>query len=323
MLDLNRNIKATVGNLSIPTRLFGPRELYGSKIITHFDTTDYKNYSLTTLTYVPIPQTGRTVIQAMFDISPQRRRYNYTDTASQALNISESSNAWVRISATSVNQFSGSSFDTNKGTLGVGGANASSLIELFTPFSGTRDIAPNSAVTIGFYSFLNQIIPVHVGIGPNRGAAAPSQVLNFGFTYTGTSATNTQNSAAFFARTGTTNTSVRVSNIKSMTPYINSYQMFLFTITGNSYYWYMNNELFDSGTIGVGIVAPNLFYPFTGFTASTGNYFSIEGILQGNTNTCEGFIASEYTTSEQVALLNDYFITKFKNKRGSTTNRYR
>jgi hypothetical protein len=108
-----------------------------------------------------------------------------------------------------------------------------------------------------------------------------------------------------------------------MTPYLNSYQMFLFTITGNSYYWYMNNELFDSGTIGVGIVAPNLFYPFTGFTASTGNYFSIEGISQGNTNTCEGFIASEYTTSEQVSLLNDYFITKFKNKKGSITNRYR
>jgi hypothetical protein len=255
----------------------------------------------------------------MFDISPQRRRYNLS-SAAQYANISESTTTWIIATGTSLNQFSGSSFDTNKGTLGVGGAAASSLIELYTPFSGTRDIAPNSAVTIGFYSFLNQIIPVHVGIGPNRAA---TQVLNFGFTYTGTSATNTQNSAAFFARTGTTNTSVRVSNIKSMTPYINYYQMFLFTITGNSYYWYMNNELFDSGTIGVGIVAPNLFYPFTGFTASTGNYFSIEGLVQGDTNTCEGFIASEYTTSEQVALLNNYFITKFKNKRGSVTNRYR
>lgn len=321
MLDLNRNIKATVGNLSIPTRLFGPRELYGSKIITHFDTTDYKNYSLTTLTYVPIPQTGLTVIQSMFDISPQRRRYNYTIDAVIGT-ISESSDTWVRISATSINQFSGSSFDTNKGTLGVGGTAASSLIELYTPFSGSRDIAPNSAVTIGFYSFLNAPITNHIGIGPYRGAVTPTlitRVLNFGFTYTGTA----NNNAAFFARTGTTNTSVRVSNIKSMTPYINSYQMFLFTVTGNSYYWYMNNELFDSGTIGVGIVAPNLFYPFTGFTASTGNYFSIEGILQGNTNTCEGFIASEYTTSEQVKLLNDYFITKFKNKKGSVTNRYR
>jgi len=92
--------------------------------------------------------------------------------------------------------------------------------------------------------------------------------------------------------------------------------MWLFTITGSNYYWYMNGDLFDSGPLGAGIVAPNLFYPFTGSTASTGNYLSIDGGAQGNYNPCELFIASEYTPPEQVKLLYNYFIVKFKNKIG-------
>ena len=43
---------------------------YHDKIIYQkFDATDYKNYSLSTLTYVPIPQTGSTLVAAAFDIS--------------------------------------------------------------------------------------------------------------------------------------------------------------------------------------------------------------------------------------------------------------
>ena len=309
MLDLNRNIKVTVGNLSIPTRLFGPRELFGRSLITHFDATDYKNYSLSALTYVPIPQTGLTLAPAAYDTSFNRRRYNY---ATLPGNSTEANNLWVGYPTGNFNYFTGSTFDTNKGSLGYYQQGATMAIQLYTPYSGNNNLAPNSAVTLGFYSFLNPTQTNHIGFGPTRFQIGNSLGNNiFGFSYT----SNTGNRAAFYGKTGTTG-NVRISNAIDITTYTLKHNMFLFTITGSNYYWYINNNLIDSGTLGAGIVSPNLFYPFTGSTSAIGNFLSMDGAIQGNSNPCEFFIASEYTLPEQVNLLYDYFIIKFKNKIG-------
>lgn len=310
-------VPTIINRSSIPIRLVGPRELYGSSLITHFDATDYKNYSLSTLTYVPIPQTGSTLVAAAFDTSFTRRRYNTVSNVAFTINITEANNTWIGNPTAGINVFTGSSFDTNKGSLGNGNQFATTAIGLFTPYSGNNNLAPNSAVTLGFYGFLNANNLNHPGFGPQRfqNAIGINNSI-FGFSYTGNSG-SANNNVAFYGKTGTT-VNVQMSNIKNVASYVLKHSMWLFTITGSNYYWYMNGVLFDSGPLGAGIVAPNLFYPFTGSTASTGNYLSIDGGINGNYNPCEFFIASEYTPPEQVKLLNDYFIVKFKNK----TNRY-
>jgi hypothetical protein len=98
------------------------------------------------------------------------------------------------------------------------------------------------------------------------------------------------------------------------TPYVTKTSMFLGTITGNTFYVYIDDKLITSGTM-TGAV-----YPISGNT-NIGGYFldsSQAGSIQGSQGkTHEGFISHSYTTPEQVKLLYNYFTTKFRNKRGN------
>jgi hypothetical protein len=309
MLDLNRNIKPTIGNLSLPIRTFGPRELYGSKLLTHVDTMDYKNFSTDIFNKVNPPNTGETIIQSIFDISPYARRYNIPS----ALTTSETGTTWITtVALTSTTQgFSASSFDTNKGTFPrydsfFNGQGMSREAMLLTPYAGFRNLAPNSGFTLcswvasqGGGTNANFTIGMGVyarGVGNLFNLFQPTTFGSNVFLYVNT----VQQNASY---------TLTASNAKTT--------MHLITVTGYNYYWYIDNILYSSGTI-----TGTTLYPFTSSSSQRHFYvngvpsISFQGIGGGLARTLEGFFASEYTTPEQVQLLYDYFNIKTKNKLG-------
>jgi hypothetical protein len=196
-----------------------------------------------------------------------------------------------------VNQFSGSSFDTNKGVFGIG--TNSNSITMISPLINTVATAPQSAATLCFYGYWNGQIAGSPVLGLNRaysfqglfgfGQSTSSDIVNF-----------TIKNVSQFSFNGLI--------------YAQKTSMFLATITGNTLNVYANNTLLTSRTMTGAI------YPITGAN-NAGGYF-LDCSLGSNPafsafKTHEGFISHSYTTPEQVNLLYNYFTTKFKNKIGN------
>jgi len=297
---------------TIPTRLFGPRELFGSSLLTHVDTMDYKNFSTDRFNKVNPPNTGETVIQSIFDISPYGRRYNLL---SAYTNVTETATTWTTtIPLTTTTQgFSASSFDTNKGTYpradsySIGQGHNQFTTPMASPYANFRNLAPNSAFTL-----CNWIS--HQGSQTNADASMGIGISSF-------------NQATYILGLDVPqlnyggNMLLTVKGVRQAPRYLPTVNnalttMHLITVTGYNYYWYTNNVLYSSGTI-TGVT----LYPFT-TTGSTFFYLNSVPLITfvwGNNpiaRTLEGFYATEYTTPEQVNLLYNYFIIKTKNKLG-------
>jgi hypothetical protein len=302
LLDISGNTFSSLGS-SVPTRLFGPREIYGNSLQVHVDTTDYRNLFTTATGTTNVPVTGQTQVRRLDDISGKGRKFYYFSgtTAQEGASLIDVE----RFSSTTLNQFSGSSFDTNKGVFGID--NFPSVVSLnkvmVSLLSFTAITAPDSAATVCFYGywygFQNYTASV---IGLARQYYLLGPLLGFG------SANSSYD--MFFNVKGTIRSSFNA------VAYAQKTSMFLGTITGNTYYWYINDILITSGTMTGAI------YPISGGN-NIGGYWvdSFQGTSAraSLSKTHEGFISHSYTTPEQVKLLYNYFTTKFKNKRGNYT----
>jgi hypothetical protein len=307
LLDISGNTFSTLGN-SVPTRLFGPRELFGDSLLVHVDTTDYRNLFTTATGSTNVSLTGRSQVKRIDDISGKGRKFYYfTGQTALESTIITGSPFQETFTSTTFNQFTGSTFDTNKGVFGIdtgaiAGGNFTNNITMVSPFSSTRNIAPESAATacsyLTYFGASNALLGIGVGVGY-------SGTLPFGFV----SQSNAPNNIiGFYVKS--------VNRFSFFTnPYLNKTIMLLGTISGNSYSIYVNNILITSGTMTGSI------YPLSGAAAAGGFTLDTQANPGGPTNsltkTHEGFISSTYTTPEQVNLLYNYFITKFKNKVGN------
>jgi hypothetical protein len=294
LLDISGNTFSSLGS-SVPTILVGPRQIYGDSLQVHVDTTDYRNMFSTATGSTNVSLTGQTQVKRIDDISGKGRKFYYFTGVSSVEGVTiNGSTIQETFTSTTVNQFSGSSFDTNKGVFGIGTTNSS--IVMISPLINTFVTAPDSAATLCFYSYWG-----------GQSAGAPVFGLSRGYSL---------NPVFYFGQNNnSTILNFYVKNVSRFTFNISAYaqktSLFLATITGNTYYFYINDTFISSGTMTSGV------YPITGVNSS-GGYF-IDCALASTpqfsgTKTHEGFISHSYTTPEQVKLLYNYFTTKFKNK---------
>ena len=306
LLDISGNTFSTLGP-SVPTRLIGPRELFGDSLLVHVDTSDYRNLFTTATGSTNVSLTGQSQVKRIDDISGKGSKFYYfTGATSLESTIINGSTIQETFTSTTINQYSGSSFDTNKGVFGIDSGiplvNQSTNIVMTSPFSVRNDIAPQSAATVcSYFTYLNNMTSTF-----NLGLSRQYQFNNnFGFLFT-TTGTFLQFHVKASSRFQLT-----------PTPFIGKTIMLLGTITGNSYSIYINNNLITSGTMTGSI------YPLTAQTAEASGGFLLDTLQNPLTinTTCskthEAFISSSYTTPEQAKLLYNYFITKFKNKVGN------
>jgi hypothetical protein len=305
LLDISGNTFSSLGS-SVPTRLIGPREIYGDSLQVHVDTTDYRNMFSTATGSTNVSPTGKTHVKRIDDISGKGRKFYYF-TGTSGIDGSYTINGTSfqeTFTSTTLNQFSGSSFDTNKGVFGIDsyGTFGGSNINMLSTLSYTALTAPDSAATVCSYAYWNTPINAALTLGLVRQYYLLNSLIGF---------------------SNGNNTNVISFNVKQVTrftfnatPYLNRTSMFLGTITGNTYYVYVNDTLITSGTM-TGTVYPisgNLTNNIGGYFLDSSQALSTNGTLS---KTHEGFISHSYTTPEQVKLLYNYFTTKFKNKIGN------
>lgn len=297
LLDISGNTFSTLGN-TVPTRLIGPRELYGDSLQVHVDTTDYRNLFSTATGTTNVSPTGQTQVKRIDDISGKGRKFYYFTGVSMVEGVTiNGSTIQETFTSTTINQFSGSSFDTNKGVFGIGTSSSSNI--MISPLINTVVTAPQSAVTLCFYGYWNGQAAGSPGLGLSRaysfqglfgfGQSVTSDILNF---YIKNTSQFSFNGLIYAQKTS----------------------MFLVTITGNTLDVYVNNTLLTSKTM------TGTIYPITG-SNNAGGYCLDCSIGSSPAfsafKTHEGFISHSYTTPQQVNLLYNYFTTKFKNKRGN------
>jgi hypothetical protein len=289
LLDISGNTFSTLGP-SVPTRLIGPRELFGDSLQVHVDTTDYRNLFTTNTGSTNVSLTGQSQVKRIEDISGKGRKFYYFSGSANG-NAFESLSflAPESFTSTTINQFSGSSFDTNKGVLYNG--------QFCSPLNPTFVTAPQSAATVCFYGWYG-------GSQANQYVIGLGRSYSFSFALFGFE-THNSNIFRFY-----TNSVLRFTG--NSTPYVNKNIMLLGTISGNSYSIYINDNLISSGTM------TGSLYPISASAGNSGGY-ALDADqstywFAGNSTTIESFISHSYTTPEQAKLLYNYFITKFKNK---------
>lgn len=297
LLDISGNTFSSLGN-TVPTILVGPRQIYGDSLQVHVDTTDYRNMFSTATGSTNVSLTGQTQVKRIDDISGNGRKFYYFTGVSSVEGVTiNGSTIQETFTSTTINQFSGSSFDTNKGVFGIG--TTTSSITMISPLINTFVTAPNSAATLCSYLYWGGQVAGAPALGLNRGYSFQG-LFNFG-------QSTTSNILNFYIK----NVSQFTFNISA---YAQKTSLFLYTMTGNTYYFYINDTLITSGTMTSGV------YPITG--ANNAGGYMLDCSLGSSpaftaTKTHEGFISHSYTTPEQVKLLYNYFTTKFKNKIGN------
>jgi hypothetical protein len=308
LLDISGNTFSTLGN-SVPTRLFGPRELFGDSLLVHVDTTDYRNLFTTATGSTNVSLTGRSHVKRIDDISGKGRKFYYfTGSTAVESTIITGSPFQETFTSTTLNQFTGSTFDTNKGVFGINtgtiaGGNFQNNIIMVSPFSSTRNIAPESAATfcsyLTYFGANNAVLAIGVGI---------NYISDSRFSFISQSFGSLTFTIDFYVK--------NVPRLRfTLSGYANKTFMLLGTISGNSYSIYINNILLSTGTMTGSIYPLNGVVGAGGFTLDT--MMHPGGPTQSLTKTHEGFISSSYTTPEQANQLYSYFITKFKNKVGN------
>ena len=313
LTDISGNTFSLLSNESskfnIPTITYNPKQLFGNDLFCWVDSTDYRALYTTTAGTTNISPTGNSVVNRMEDLAGtftgsnnSRKFYHFAGTVVSPVELSanSTSNVWC-----------GQTLDTNRGKLsyntrqwyGHGGN-----FETSNPLNQLGK--SKSAATVCFFGIVN-------GTGPGGTAQALGlSIANFsnGLIF-GTRMTGLQTYLDFNVVNSSYTNSNTVFRYNNFINYFNRNIMVLFTVTGNTFYAYINNDLISSGTM------TNYNYPFTStsfnnpwhIAYNTGFGLSPQALnLQA---TYESFIVDNYTTQQQVNLIYNYFRVKYKDRR--------
>lgn len=336
MKDLNGNVLSiSSSGTSIPRRTFTPRSLYGSTLLCHADLTDYRNFltisgtnpSLTEYTNVPF----------MTDISQYRRVFS-ANTASP-------------FTSTTLNMFSGNTFDTNKGTLQFG-TNAVWLTPFANGFStfNTNPINWYGTTRVGTYCYFGAI-SLQSSNGLGMGGVHIQNYLGHPYFSVAMIGTNTGkiyfNNVDYSLRSSsgptvfsipfntTTNGLTFVLCVFSANTETTIFETYMSnTITSPDLKYVATNTIYNNRTTGTTSAYPQgvggvpgaitgVTYPITGNSSGGGNMaWTVDiaqsaGISMNNNGMFEGFYANSYTTADQAKLIHEYMMIKFRNKRNS------
>jgi len=310
LLDISGNTFFGL-NRTIPTVTYNPKQIFGNDLYCWIDTTDYRTLYATRTGTTNISPIGSSVINRMEDLSnnfigsshsspdnPNSRTFfPFSGNTAQVNNVMIYSS-----SQTIANVWCGQTIDTNKGRF-----KASTLFIHTGLTSNPRNLIgkANSAATV--CSFVN-IPQAALSTGAFMGLViGPGFNTSLGMTLVGNS------SSLQFLTVSSSYTGTVSRFAINVAPLFNNNFMSLFTVTGNSYYVYINDRLITSGTM------TNYNYPLTTSTAQH-IFFDcyIGGFPTENSNglvTYESFIVDNYTTPQQVNLINNYFKIKYKDRR--------
>jgi hypothetical protein len=292
LLDISGNTFSTLGN-TVPTVIYTPPQILGTGIICWVDCTNYRNF-YTSVSGSTNVSTSSPITLRLEDISGQNRKfYSYTGLTTLEAQTPPS----YSTTSSTVNIFSANTIDTNKGGTQYGTTNLTSPANR----SLSRNfIAPNSAATVCSYNWW-------------EGQTNATYQLGFGMQYF-----LNLSWFGFNNIINTQNISFSIAGVSQFTfngtPYINKTNMFLGTISGRTYYVYINNKLISSGTITSGIT-----YPISGANAEGGfQIATTQGFAPSSSNSVvfEGFISNSYTSPEQTNLLYNYFNVKYRGRIG-------